>query len=72
LKNEELAHYLDEIIEGICAWKPEVCEENDKTIVGEIGVLEISETKIPSNPAKKKRKKESKTKAPNTKTNVTP
>ncbi len=32
----ELAHYLDEIIEGICAWKPGVCEETVQTIVGTI------------------------------------
>jgi hypothetical protein len=36
VKSEELAHYLDEIIEGICTWKPEVCEETVKTIVGVI------------------------------------
>jgi len=34
VKSEELAHYLDEIIEGICTWKPEVCEETVQTIVG--------------------------------------
>ena len=34
--SEELAHYIDEIIEGICAWNPEVCEETMKTIVGTI------------------------------------
>ena len=32
----ELAHYLDEIIEGICSWKPEVCQETMKTITGAI------------------------------------
>jgi hypothetical protein len=36
VKSEELAHYLDEIIEGICTWKPEVCEETVQTIVGTI------------------------------------
>jgi hypothetical protein len=36
VKSEELAHYLDEIIEGICNWKPEVCEETVQTIVGTI------------------------------------
>ena len=36
IKSEELAHYLDEIIEGICTWKPEVCEETVQTIVGTI------------------------------------
>jgi hypothetical protein len=34
VKSEELAHYLDEIIEGICTWKPEVCEETVQSIVG--------------------------------------
>ena len=36
VKSEELAHYLDEVIEGICTWKPEVCEETVQTIVGVI------------------------------------
>jgi hypothetical protein len=36
VKSDELAHYLDEIIEGICNWKPEVCEEVVQTIVGTI------------------------------------
>ena len=36
VKSEELAHYLDEIIEGICNWKPEVCEETMQSIVGTI------------------------------------
>ena len=34
VKSEELTHYLYEIIEGICTWKPEVCEETVQTIVG--------------------------------------
>lgn len=36
VKSEELAHYLDEIVEGICSWKPEVCEETVQTIIGTI------------------------------------
>ncbi len=36
VKSEELAHYLDEVIEGICTWKPEVCEETVKSITGQI------------------------------------
>jgi hypothetical protein len=36
VKSEELAHYLDEIIEGICTWKPDVCEETVQTIIGTI------------------------------------
>jgi len=27
VKSDELAHYLDEVIKGICTWKPEVCKE---------------------------------------------
>jgi hypothetical protein len=34
--NEELAHYLDEIIAGICTWKPDVCEETIQSMVGKI------------------------------------
>lgn len=34
--NEELAHYLDEIIAGICNWKPDVCEEKNQRMVGKI------------------------------------
>lgn len=36
VKSEEIAHYLDEIIEGICAWNPEVCEETVQSIRGTI------------------------------------
>jgi hypothetical protein len=36
VKSEELAHYLDEVIEGICTWKPEVCEETVRSITGQI------------------------------------
>jgi hypothetical protein len=36
MRSEELAHYLDEIIEGICTWKPEVCTETVQSIVGTI------------------------------------
>ncbi|MDD3793075.1 MAG: hypothetical protein PHY74_08085 [Candidatus Bathyarchaeota archaeon] len=36
VKAEELAHYLDEIIEGICTWKPEVCKDVMQSIVGTI------------------------------------
>jgi hypothetical protein len=41
VKNEELAHYLDEIIEGICTWKPDVCEEATQSIVGTIKEVKI-------------------------------
>ena len=36
VSSKDLAHYLDEIIEGICTWKPAVCEETIETIVGTI------------------------------------
>ncbi len=36
VKSEELAHYLDEIIEGVCTWKPDVCEETVQSIIGTI------------------------------------
>jgi hypothetical protein len=36
LTNEELEYYLEEIIEGICKWKPEVCEETAKSFKGTI------------------------------------
>jgi len=42
VRNEELAHYLDEIIEGICTWKPEVCEDTVKSITGQIKNQELS------------------------------
>jgi hypothetical protein len=38
--SDELAHYLDEIIEGICTWKPDVCEETVKTVIGTIKIRE--------------------------------
>ena len=34
--NEELAHYLDGIIAGICIWKPDVCEGTIQSMVGKI------------------------------------
>jgi hypothetical protein len=34
VKAEELAHYLDQIIGGICTWKPEVCEESVQRLSG--------------------------------------
>ena len=27
INSAELAHYIDEVIKGICKWKPEVCTE---------------------------------------------
>ena len=36
LTNEELEYYLEEIIEGICKWKPVVCEETVQNFKGTI------------------------------------
>ena len=36
LTTEELEHYLKEIINGICAWKPGVCEEKTRRLSGTI------------------------------------
>jgi hypothetical protein len=40
--NEELAHYLDEIIAGICNWKPDVCEEKNQRMVGKISTNNLN------------------------------
>jgi hypothetical protein len=45
VSSEELAHYLDEIIEGICTWKPKVCEETIKTIAGTMKTKEKTRLK---------------------------
>jgi len=34
LTNEELEYYLKEVIEGICKWKPGVCEETVQNFNG--------------------------------------
>jgi hypothetical protein len=36
LTNEELEYYLEEIIKGICSWKPDLCRNNVKTLKGTI------------------------------------
>ena len=36
LTTEELEYYLEEIIKGICTWKPGVCEETAKSFKGTI------------------------------------
>ena len=36
LTNEELEYYLEEIIEGICKWKPGVCEQKIQSFKGTI------------------------------------
>ncbi len=36
LMNDELEYYLEEIIKGICSWKPALCKSNVKTLKGTI------------------------------------
>ena len=36
LTSEELEYYLKEVIEGICKWKPGVCEEAVQSFKGTI------------------------------------
>jgi len=36
LTNEELEYYLEEIIKGICKWKPALCDDDMKTLKGTI------------------------------------
>ena len=39
LTNDELEYYLEEIIKGICKWKPSICEETAKSFNGTIKTL---------------------------------
>jgi hypothetical protein len=36
LTSEELEYYLKEVIEGICKWKPGVCEEAVQSFKGTV------------------------------------
>ncbi len=36
LTNEELEYYLEEIVKGICSWRPDLCKDNVKTLKGTI------------------------------------
>jgi hypothetical protein len=45
LTNEELEYYLEEIIQGICKWKPGICEE---TVKGFKGTKQVTAKKINS------------------------
>jgi hypothetical protein len=36
LTNEEFEYYLEEIIKGICKWKPGICEKNIRSFKGTI------------------------------------
>ena len=39
LTNDELEYYLEEIIKGICKWKPSICEDTAKGFNGTIKAL---------------------------------
>jgi hypothetical protein len=36
LSNEEFEYYLSEIINGICTWKKDICEENVRSFKGPV------------------------------------
>jgi hypothetical protein len=36
LTNKEFEYYLEEIIKGICKWKPGICEKNLRSFKGTI------------------------------------
>jgi len=36
LTNKEFEYYLEEIIKGICKWKPSICERNIRSFKGTI------------------------------------
>lgn len=36
LTNEECEYYLEEMLKGICKWKPSICEENLRSFKGTI------------------------------------
>jgi hypothetical protein len=36
LSNEEFEYYLSEIINGICKWKKDICQENVRSFKGPI------------------------------------
>jgi hypothetical protein len=36
LTNEEFEYYLEEIIKGMCKWKPGICEKNIRSFKGTI------------------------------------
>ena len=36
LTNEEFEYYLSEMIQGICDWKKDICEENARSFKGTI------------------------------------
>lgn len=36
LLNEEIEYYLEEIIKGLCTWKPSICKDHQKSLKGVI------------------------------------
>jgi len=34
--NEEFEYYLEEIVNGICKWKPRICKDNKRSFKGTI------------------------------------
>jgi hypothetical protein len=40
LTNEEFEYYLEEIIKGICKWKPGICKKNIRSFEGTISEKE--------------------------------
>lgn len=36
ITNEEFEYYLEEVVKGICEWKPGVCEESFRSFSGTI------------------------------------
>ena len=36
LTSEEFEYYLEEMLRGICKWKPSICEENLRSFKGTI------------------------------------
>jgi hypothetical protein len=45
LTNEELEYYLEEIIKGICEWKPGLCEEKTRSFTGIIRKIKPADKK---------------------------
>jgi hypothetical protein len=49
LTNEEFEYYLEEIIKGICKWKPGICDSNIRSFRGTIAekkkMKSVKETK---------------------------
>jgi hypothetical protein len=36
VNNEEFEYYLEEIVNGICKWKPRICKDNKRSFKGTI------------------------------------